>query len=172
MKISTTRFGDIDIDGSRVIQMRGGVLGFEHIKKYILLTQNEKIPFWWFQSIDDGAVAFVVINSFIVKPDYEPVISDSEVRLLEIASPEDVLLLSIVTICSDPLKVTANLRAPVMINVKKKLARQVVLQEQEYPVSYSLADRGGQGSGLGGWEKSGDFKKVLSGNLPAAGRKV
>jgi flagellar assembly factor FliW len=140
VRISTTRFGDISIDESRVIQMKGGMLGFEHLKRYVLLIQDEKIPFWWFQSIEDGSVAFVVINSLAVKPDYEPVVSDNEVKLLEIASPEDAVLLSVVTIRSDPFKVTANLRAPIVINAKKMLAKQVVLLELDYPVQHPITE--------------------------------
>ncbi len=142
MKISTTRFGDISIDESRVIQMKGGMLGFEHLKRYVLLTQDKETPFMWFQSVDDGSIAFVVIHSFVVKPDYEPVISDGEVKVLEIASPgpEDVVVLSVVTIRSDPFKVTANLRAPIVVNAEKMLAKQVVLVEGDYPVQYSLAE--------------------------------
>ncbi len=140
MKISTTRFGDISIDESRVIRMKGGMLGFEHLRRYVLLMQDEKIPFWWFQSIEDGSVAFVIINSLAVKPDYEPVISDDEVKLLEIASPEDALLFSVVTIRSDPFKVTANLRAPIVVNAKKMLAKQVVLVGPDYPVQYPVTE--------------------------------
>ncbi len=140
MRISTTRFGDINIDESRIIQMLGGMLGFEHLKRYVLLIQDEKIPFWWFQSIEDGSVAFVIINSLAVKPDYEPVVSDDEVKLLEIASPEDAVLFSVVTIRSDPFKVTANLRAPIVINAKKMLGKQVVLVESDYFVQHPITE--------------------------------
>ena len=140
MRISTTRFGNISIDESRVIQMKGGMLGFERLKRYVLLIQDEKIPFWWFQSIEDGSVAFVIINSLAVKPDYEPVVSDDEVKLLEIASPEDAVLFSVVTIRSDPFKVTANLRAPIVVNTKKMLAKQVVLLEPDYPVQHPITE--------------------------------
>ena len=140
MKISTTRFGDINIDESRIIQMLGGMLGFEHLKRYVLLIQDEKIPFWWLQSIEDGSIAFVVINSLAVKPDYEPVVSDDEVKLLEIASPEDAVLFSVVTIRSDPFKVTANLRAPIVVNTKKMLGKQVVLIDPDYPVQYPITE--------------------------------
>jgi len=140
VRISTTRFGDITIDESRVIQMKGGILGFEHLKKYVLLMQDEKTPFWWFQSVEDGSVAFVVINSFAVKPDYEPVVSDDEVKLLEIASPEDAVLFSVVTIRSDPFTVTANLRAPIVINAKKMLAKQVVLVDLDYSVQHPITE--------------------------------
>lgn len=140
MRVSATRFGDISIDETKVINMRDGMLGFEHLKRYVLLMHDEKIPFWWLQSIEDGSVAFVVINAFVVKPDYEPVMSDDEVKSLEIASPEDAVLFSVVTICSDPFKVTANLRAPIVINAKKMLAKQVILVESDYSVQYPVAE--------------------------------
>lgn len=143
MEFSTTRFGKIMIDESRIITMRGGLLGFDHLKQYVLLTQNEKIPFWWFQSINDGATAFVVINSFMVNAGYEPIIADNDVRLLEISSPEDVLLLSVVTISAGPVKITANLRAPIVVNVKRRLAKQIVLQDQDYPIQYVLTNMEG-----------------------------
>ncbi|MDI6616630.1 MAG: flagellar assembly protein FliW, partial [Syntrophaceae bacterium] len=53
-------------------------------------------------------------------------------------APEDIVVLSTVTIRSDPFRVTANLRAPIVINAGKMLAKQVVLMEDEYPVQYPL----------------------------------
>jgi len=103
-------------------------------------VQNEEILFWWFQSVDDGSVAFVVINPFIIKPDYKPIIQDNDVELLEVESPEDVILMSIVTIRSDPFRVTANLRAPIVINLKKRLAKQIILDKSDYPIQYSMVD--------------------------------
>jgi len=142
--------------------MRGGILGFEHLKQYVLLTQDEKTPFWWLQSIEDGAIAFVVINSFVVDPVYAPVITDNDVRLLEIASSEDVVPMSIVTIVAEPLKITANMRAPIIINVKKKLAKQIVLQDNEYAVQYSLTDTvlAMENDGVGDAGNLSNLKKV------------
>jgi len=140
VKISTTRFGDINIDESRVIRMKRGMLGFEHLKKYVLLTQDGETPFWWFQSVEDGSVAFVLINPFAIDPEYEPVISDVEAQSLEVASSEDVVLFSVVTIHSDPFTVTANLRAPIMINAEKMLAEQIVLVDPDYPVRHTITE--------------------------------
>ena len=138
MNIATSRFGEIDIDESRIIDMRGGIFGFEHLKKYILHVQDEKNPFWWFQSLDDGEIAFVVINPFIAKHDYEPVISDNDTKLLEIENAEHTVLLAIVTILQNPFSVSINLRAPIVVNAEKKIAKQVVLEDQTYPVRYFL----------------------------------
>ncbi|MBN2688599.1 MAG: flagellar assembly protein FliW [Deltaproteobacteria bacterium] len=147
MEFSTTRFGNIVVDESRIITMRGGILGFERLKRFVLLTQHDNIPFSWFQSVDDGSVAFIVTNAFMVKVDYSLVLSDSEVELLEIASVEDVVPMVIVTIRSEPFEITANLRAPVVINIARRLARQIVLQDSDYPVRFSIQTRTGQEEG-------------------------
>jgi flagellar assembly factor FliW len=147
VEFSTTRFGNIIVDESRIITMRGGILGFERLKRFVLLTQHDNIPFSWFQSVDDGSVAFVVTNAFMVQGDYSPVLSDSEVELLEIASVEDVVPMVIVTIRSEPFEITANLRAPVVINIARRLARQIVLQDSDYPVRFSIQTRTGREEG-------------------------
>jgi flagellar assembly factor FliW len=141
VNIVTTRFGEIDIDESKIIDMRGGILGFEHLKKYVIHTDDNN-PFWWFQSLDDGAIAFVVINPYSAKADYEPMISDNDVKLLEIEGAEDVVLLAILTIRQNPFSVSMNLRAPIVINAKKKIAKQIVLEDAQYPVQYYLTATG------------------------------
>jgi flagellar assembly factor FliW len=138
VRLSTTRFGDIDIDESRAILMKGGILGFEHLKRYVFLVQDEEVLFCWLQCIDDSSLAFVVINPFVIKPDYKPVIQDDDLELLEIKSPKDVILMSIVTVHPDPFKVTANLKAPIVINIKKRLAKQVILDKLDYPIRYPI----------------------------------
>lgn len=142
MNITTTRFGEIDIDESKIIDMRGGIIGFEHLKKYVLHIKDDNNPFWWFQSLDDGAIAFVVINPYSAKADYETMISDNDVKLLEIEEADDVVLLAIVTINQNPFSVSLNLRAPLVINAKKKIAKQIVLEEATYPVQYYLTATG------------------------------
>lgn len=151
MIVNTTRFGEINVDESRVVEMRGGILGFDHLRRFILIVQDEKNPFCWFQSLEDGAVAFVVINPFIVKPDYEPVVSDADIERLEIESAADAVLFSIVTIRSEPFSVSVNLRAPLVINVKKMAAKQIVLEDPAQPVHYPVETRGP----VGGEEEKG-----------------
>lgn len=140
MKITTTRFGEISVDEGKIIDMKGGILGFEHLKKYVMLVQDEKTPFLWFQSVEDGQTAFVIINPQLIKADYEPLINDEEVVRLGIENVTDVVLMVIVTIRSNPLMVTVNLRAPIVINAGKRFAMQVVLDDPDFPIRYSIAD--------------------------------
>ncbi|MBN1828879.1 MAG: flagellar assembly protein FliW [Deltaproteobacteria bacterium] len=138
MEILTTRFGQITVDDGKVIEMRGGILGFDRLRRYVFLIQNRKVPFWILQSAEEPSVAFYVINPFLVKPDYAPTIRDEDVALLEIESPQDVTVMVIATIRTDPMRVAVNLRAPVIINVSKMLAKQIVLEDQSWQIQCSL----------------------------------
>jgi len=139
MKIDTLRFGTIEVDESRVITMKGCILGFNHLQRYIILIQDKKTPLCWLQSLEDGAVAFVVIDPHMVKPDYRPEINKVHWEFLGISREEDLCLLSIVTIRREPFGVTANLRAPLVINMDQRLGRQVVLEDADYPVRYDIS---------------------------------
>jgi flagellar assembly factor FliW len=142
VNIITARFGEINVDESEILDMRAGIIGFEHLKKFVLHIQDGENPFWWLQSLDEGAIAFVVINPFVVKADYEPVIDDNDTKLLEIESAGDVVLLTIVTIRQNPFLVSVNLRAPIVVNARKKIAKQVILENMAYPVRYNLTVSG------------------------------
>jgi len=138
MELQTKLFGQIKVDTARVIEMQRPILGFERLRRYVLLIREEKTPFGWLQSVEDAAVAFVVVNPFVVKGDYQPVLSDEVQGILGVERAEDVALLSIVTIRSEPLEVSVNLRAPIAINVRNMTALQTVLEDEAYPVRYLI----------------------------------
>ena len=140
MIIDTTRFGEIDIKESELIVMRGPIFGFERLSRFVLLIHNKNTPLWWLQSVEDPSIAFVVVNPRIVKPDYNPTIFIEDVESLDIKSSDHTALLAIVTVRSQPLRVTANLRAPILINAETRLARQVVLEDTDYPIQYDVLD--------------------------------
>jgi flagellar assembly factor FliW len=138
VEINTTHFGRIRINESELIIMSGSLLGFEQLKKFVLLTVEDNKPFLWLQSVEDPAIAFVVINPSTVKPDYTPPISEGDLELLGIQGPEEIALLSIATVRSDPFRATANLRAPILINTEKRLAKQIIIEDQDYPIQHDI----------------------------------
>jgi len=140
MTIETTRFGRIDVTDPRVITMQeGGILGFGHLRQFILLIPDEKKTFWWLQSLEDGAVAFLVTDPFKICPDYAPDLLPRNAESLHIEDGSDMVLLSIVTVKRGPaLSITANLRAPIVINTKEMVARQIVLERDNYDIRYEI----------------------------------
>jgi len=138
MELKTARFGTVDIDDSHIITMRGPILGFENLSRFVLIDKKEEAAFWWLQSVDDGAVVFVVVNPFLIKEDYKPELQEDDVQLLEIVDQADVLLLGIVTVGSKPPEISVNVRGPIVINWKKKLGKQIILADNSLAVQYRL----------------------------------
>lgn len=140
MKIKTTRFGEIELTEAECIQMKGSILGFEPLRRFALLLYDDKTPLCWLQSFEDPSLAFVVIDPLVVKPDYKPAVLTSDLDFLEIKDKGDMVLLSIVTIRSEPFRITANLRAPLIINAVNRTAKQAILENADFPIQYDVLD--------------------------------
>ncbi len=138
MKFQTKRFGAIDVDETRVIRMKGGILGFEHLLTYTLLIQDPHNPLWWLQSLEDDGLAFVVTDPLVIRADYRPEIPRAALAFLDIMQEGALSLLAIVTIRSQPFRVTANLRAPLVINAETRVGGQVVLDDETYQVRQEI----------------------------------
>lgn len=143
MKINTSRFGEIDVAESEWLLMKGAILGFEGRSRYVLLIHDKNTPLWWLHSVDDPDLAFVVVNPCVVKPDYNPDVDEGDLAFLDIKTMDDVVLLAIVTVRSQPFRVTANLRAPILINVANRTANQVILNDTSYPIQYDVMSNKG-----------------------------
>src|SRR5579872_1234571 len=94
----TTRFGGIDVDDDLIITFSHGLIGFESCKRFAVIHHDDQSPFKWFQSLDDGALAFPIIDPWQFKPDYAPRICDADAVQLELDEETPKLLFAIVTI--------------------------------------------------------------------------
>lgn len=140
IKVKTTRFGDIEIDQKDMITLPAGIIGFPELKQYVLLDHDQESPFKWLQSLEDGSIAFVMINPLLFKPDYLVEVNEGEVADLDIESEEDAVVSVIITMPSDPQKMTANLKAPVIFNLKNRKGRQVILNNSEYTTRHNIME--------------------------------
>ena len=134
MKISTARFGDIDIAQEKTITFPEGIPGFDDCRGFALVTTEETEPFSWLQSMEQPEISFAVINPFRLFSDYAPSIPLN--ALADIGSPEDedVLLLSIAVIPKDIEGMSTNLASPILINAEKNLGKQVILDNTDYQI--------------------------------------
>ena len=135
MKIKTRRFGEIDIDESRIIRMpKGAMLGFPTHIRYVLLDREETRPFCWFQSVDDPDLAMIVIDPYLFQPDYKVNLNDvlREMDWEESDRP-DIVLYAVVNISDNtPPEITANLIGPIVINKRTYEATQMVIADTQY----------------------------------------
>src|SRR6202000_2707278 len=110
-----------------------GLLGFERMKDYLLIANPAEEPFGWLQVKGDTSLSFVVINLFLIAPDYHPHIPQADVEFLGLNEPGDAMLLNIVTVHKQG-QATMNLKGPIVINRHTGIGKQVVIAN---PTDYS-----------------------------------
>lgn len=136
-----TRLGPVAVHPNAVIAMPQGPLGFARHTQFALaeLPNPDLARFKLLQSMDDPSVTFVVAP---IEAEGGPIgRQDIEDACLNAGmGTRDLLLLLIVTVRNDPMGVslTANLRAPVIVDVRKRIGRQVVLSNPDYAVRHPL----------------------------------
>ncbi|WP_039764860.1 flagellar assembly protein FliW [Caldicellulosiruptor sp. F32] len=136
-KVQSRVFGELEVNEENIISFEEGIPAFENLKKFVIIKENES-PFYWLQSVEDKDIAFVIINPFEIKPDYEFDMSDEVLKKLEIQSESDVAVFCIVVIPEDVKQTRVNLKAPIIINVNKKKGMQYLLDDERYPLRYYL----------------------------------
>lgn len=135
LKIDTPRFGPIRINKEKIIHMPHGMLGFSDKKQYLILQHQENSPFFWYQSLDDPGLAFVITSPFLFIPDYN---IDLKAIPKEMAwdtnGKNNALAVYIVVNIPKgmPHKMTGNFIGPILINTDLNQAVQVVLSNSPY----------------------------------------
>lgn len=128
----------LPVQRENTIRLPLGLLGFEHLKDYVLLGNPEEAPFWWLQVLRDPDLAFVVVSPFCVVPDYQPEITEEDALFLQLTSPQDALVFTIVKVHS-PTRATLNLKGPILLNRRTLVGKQVIPKNAaEYSVDHPL----------------------------------
>ena len=138
MIIKTGRFGQLTVADDEKIFIPSGVLGFPDCEYFCLVDPGDDTLIVWLQSLDHPEVTFPMLEPKIFKPDYAARLSASELRELKLENVNQSAVFSILTIPEDVTQMTANLKAPLVINLKEHLAKQVVLQENEYSIKSEM----------------------------------
>ncbi len=137
MKINTRVFGEIEVDEEKIIQFPDGIVGFADLKSFVLIHDSEvEGGIRWLQSIEEPGFAMPVIDPLIVKSDYNPMVEDELLKRIGSFAPEDLLVLTTISVPKDVTKMTVNLMAPFVINTALCKAIQVILEDYEvkFPV--------------------------------------
>ena len=115
-----------------------GIPGFEDYKYFNvnIIKDNEK--FYSIVSKEDDNIGFISISPFDIKKDYEIDLDDEVVKELDIKTEKDVLVLCLITLGKTLKDSTANLKAPIIINIKNNRGKQLILQDDKYKIKEPL----------------------------------
>lgn len=134
MIINTSRFGRIEFQNNDVLTFSEGLLGFADLRQFVLLDDPSDEIFAWLQSCESAHIAFPVLEPELFAESYKVTLNKADLESLKLQSQDKARYFSIVTIPDDPTQMTANLKAPIVVNVTEKLARQCVLQDNNLAI--------------------------------------
>lgn len=150
--VKSTRFGDMTVAADTVIEFPSGLIGFPKHRKFVMF--DHKPPFAWLHSIEDSSLAFVVMDGsqFVQQFDMRAPFGSVEIDLKD---DDEFAILIVVTVRSDPKFTTANLKAPLFVNIRNRKGTQVIYDDSKYPTRFHLwgtpeqqgGDQGGQPAG-------------------------
>lgn len=143
-----TRFGAIELDPDKVIRFERGLLGFPSLRDFVVIEHQPGSPFSWLQSVDEPSLAFLVVDPWAYTPDYLPDIQDHHMQELKFDQDAPVLVLATASIPKGkPEALTLNLYAPLVINLRDRLGKQVTLDESAYTIRHRVFPKATTGGG-------------------------
>ena len=141
MTIQTSRFGVIAIQADDIITFPEGLLGFNELRRFVLLDDPADEIFAWLQSCEEPGLAFPLLEPELFTNNYRVQLAKHDLESLGMKSSEGVRTFAIITIPADPTQMTANLKAPIVINVATRVARQCVLQDNSLAIREPIFTR-------------------------------
>lgn len=137
MEVLTKTNGVVQVQDDKILTFEEGLFGFEDYKKFALID-SEYEPFIWLQSIENQNLAFLIIDPFLVCSSYEADIDDSSLAKIGVTRPEDVVIMTIVTVPQDGSAITANFQGPLVINKQNKKCLQVILTDNRWTTKVDI----------------------------------
>lgn len=136
MQIKSPMFGSAEVSEDKVIDFPMGLPGFEACRRFALVhEEGSDAEVLLLQSVDDPEVAFSLTLPERLGVNLEFTLSDEEVAMLELASPQQAAVAVIVrkedAEAGGPAStgLRANFVAPVVINVDARIGMQKVINK-------------------------------------------
>lgn len=134
MLIQTSRFGQVQYEADDVLTFTEGLLGFADLRKFVLVDDPSDEIFIWLQSCEVPEIAFPVLEPELFVQKYQPGLTKTDNESLKLTANDKTRHFCIITIPDDPTQMSANMKAPIIINLSLKTARQCVLQDNSLAI--------------------------------------
>ncbi len=138
--IETKLFGEIGVDENKLIVFENGIIGFDYMKEFLLIKdeENQDAAISWLQSVDEPAFAMPVMNPLDIDATYNPMVEDELLKSLGQFEDDKLLVLVTLSIPSSLKEMSANMKAPIIINGDNCKACQIIIDNDEYKVKHPI----------------------------------
>lgn len=139
MYLETTRFGAIEINIDAVITFTQPIIGFPQYRRFVLLPGPNTNNLYWLQSTESGDLAFLLMHPHLYVPDYKVELNAHDLNELAVEKATDIEVYTLLVVPADPAEIRTNLKAPLVINTRQRLGKQIVLEMSDYPIQFYLS---------------------------------
>ena len=137
MTVNTKAKGFVEVSEDHILSIPEGIFGFEDYTKYALIDSDYE-PFIWLQSTENFEVAFLIVDPFLICSSYETDIDDESLKKIGIVKPEDIIIMTIVTVPANGNPITANFAGPLVINKNNRECMQVILNDSRWSTKIDI----------------------------------
>lgn len=149
LKLQTKYFGEIDYEREDLIHFPVGLFGFEEERDFLILPfEGGGGNLLCMQSAATPELAFVVLNALSLVPGYMPVLQPAELRQFEVDEVQELGYYVLCAVKNPVSDSTVNLRCPVVVNPTSRIARQVIMDTEQYGMRHPLAEFGREEAGI------------------------
>lgn len=133
-RLLTAHFGALEYTPASTLEFSEGLPGFESERSFLLVERPDHHPLVFLQSVQTAALCFPALPVLVVESEYQPLLSDSDLELLGFTQQprigDDAVVLVLIAMHEqDP---TANLLAPIVINLRTRAAAQCIDPDMRY----------------------------------------
>jgi flagellar assembly factor FliW len=128
-KITTFQFGEIEVEEKHIFYFDNGILGFEELREFVLISEEQTNPFKWLISLDESEIGFPLLSPWHIDLEYDP--------RLNLDYEKEVVMV-VVTLENEKGMMTANMKAPIIFDVKDQKGKQIILPSDKYSPSHVI----------------------------------
>jgi len=128
----------VQVSEEEIISFPEGLVGCESWRRFVLLADPENDAVSLLQDVDHPAISFLVTDPTLICPDYDFELGTADGKMIGLEDQRDVVVLCILVVRDNPLRITANLLGPLVINRRTRLGRQIVLADSSYSARHPV----------------------------------
>jgi flagellar assembly factor FliW len=132
VKIITPHFGELIIQNDQIFYFENGMLGFEDLHNFVVISEEETAPFKWLISIEKPEIGFPLLSPWLIDINYSP--GDQY-------DTEKLVFFVVITLENEEGKMSANMKAPVILDTDNLKGEQIILPFDKYATNYIIEEK-------------------------------
>ena len=129
MRIETKRFGTLRLNADQLFLFPQGLIGMETLRQWALLPDQLNPSVAWLQSASRGDRAIALVSPRAFYESYRVHVTRRELQSLHMQPGAEIYVMT--TVSGHVGKLTTNLRAPLILNLDRRLGCQIITNDSQ-----------------------------------------